>query len=148
MKTSEIRNWLGIYFLFTTVCLGAYILLFKETLLLPINGRDSMDAFQIIIPVFVAQLTTIFQWFGGTASMDKDDSVPIPVWIVKIPPLLVIVVIVATIISMVLSEHFSNHGSWIDASTFKAVVTFCVTILNATTIVIVAKVFRKDRLPD
>lgn len=32
MKTTDVRNWLGIYFLLTTVCLGAYILIFQETL--------------------------------------------------------------------------------------------------------------------
>lgn len=142
MKTIDVRNWLGVYFLLTTVSLGVYILLFGDTRLLPINKNDSADAFQIIIPVFVAQLTTVFSWFTNVADVSKDATVSIPTWIVKTPPLLVVGVIVVTIISMIAS---GNNGSisWVDASKFKTIVTFCVTILNATTVLVVAKVFGK-----
>jgi hypothetical protein len=141
MKASDVRNWLGIYFLLTTVLLGSYILLFGETTLLPIKKKDSMDAFQIIVPVFVAQLTAIFRWFSSVTDENKDEFVPIPSWVVKIPPLLVIAVIVIAVISMIVSEHLPSNGSWMDATTFKSIVTFCVTILNTTTVVVIIRFF-------
>jgi hypothetical protein len=144
MKVSEVRNWLGIYFLLTTVCMGAYILLFGETPLLPIKKKDSLDAFQIIVPVFIAQLTAIFRWFGGVTEENKDETVPIPVWVVKTPPLLVVGVIGAAVLSMIVSQVHSENSSWVDATTFKSIVTFCVTILNTTTVVVIIRFFGRD----
>ncbi len=57
MTTTEVRNWLGIFFLGMTSALGAYIILFQETRALPIFSKDASSAFQIIIPTFIAQLT-------------------------------------------------------------------------------------------
>jgi hypothetical protein len=145
MKTTDVRNWLGVYFLLTTVCLGAYILLFEETSLLPINKSDSMDAFQIIVPVFVAQLTTAFTWFTNVPATAKDTLI-IPAWVVQAPPLLVVAVIAITIVSMVIAAGHGGAG-WIDATKFKAVVTFCVTILNATTVLVSGRVFGKSASP-
>ena len=147
MKLTDVRNWLGLYFLLTTVFLGAYILLFAETRLLPISKKDSLDGFQIIIPVFVAQLTTAFTWFGdGATSNDTEDVVGLPPWVVKVPPLLVVSMIVLTIGAMIVSENRAGAEEWVDASTFKAMVTFCVTVLNATTVLIVIRVFRKPKV--
>ena len=144
MKVSAIRNWLGIYFLVTTVCLGAYILVFGETRLLPISKKDSADAFQIIIPVLVSQLTSVFTWFTGDAAQRESDRVvTIPAWVIKAPPLLVLAVIIMAIVSMILQERPGSKDAWIDASTFKAVVTFCVTILNATAVLVVIRFFGK-----
>lgn len=145
MKASDIRNWLGIYFLLTTTLLGTYIILFGETKLLPISKKDSMDAFQIIIPVFVAQLTTVFTWFSAPSSSTKDEVVSIPPWVVKAPPIIVIMIIVLSIISMVISANDETGSNWIDASTFKTIVTFCVTILNATSVLVVIRFFARDR---
>jgi hypothetical protein len=141
MKPSEIRNWLGAYFLFTTVVLGAYILIFGQTLLLPMSKRDCVDAFQIIIPVLVAQVTAVFTWFTRNAKKDDDAPTNIPSWMVKGPPVLVIGIIMLTISAMVVSER--DNGGWVDASTFKAIVTFAVTILNATSVLIVVRFFGK-----
>ena len=143
MKPSEIRNWLGMYFLFTTVLLGAYILIFAETTLLPINKKDSSAAFQIIIPVFVAQLTAVFTWFTHSPGGEDDSPTNIPPWMVKAPPLLVVAVIAITVIAMIVSERQSAGVGWIDASTFKAVVTFCVTLMNATSVLIIVRFFGK-----
>lgn len=101
-----------------------------------------MDAFQIIVPVFVAQLTTAFTWFTNVSGTAKD-TVTFPAWVVQAPPLLVVAVIAITMVSMVMA---GGHGAagWIDATKFKTVVTFCVTILNATTVLVSGRVFGKS----
>jgi hypothetical protein len=143
MKPSEIRNWLGLYFLLTTTVLGAYILIFGETAALPISKKDSTDAFQIIIPVFVAQLTTVFTWFTQNQSASDDSPTNIQPWMVKAPPLLVVFTLAAAIAAMLMAEHGNSPTDWMDASKFKGVVTFCVTILNATTVLIVTRFLGK-----
>jgi hypothetical protein len=148
LKASEIRNWLGIYFLFTTVILGTYIILFGESRLLPIKRKDAMDAFQIIIPVLVAQVTTVFTWFTANSAPSDDDVLAVPGWVVKAPPLLVGLMIFLTIIAMVVSGNDASGAGWVDASTFKSMVTFSVTILNATAVLVVIRFFgRKGGTP-
>jgi hypothetical protein len=142
---SEVRNWLGRYFLLTTVCLGTYILLFAETRLLPISSGDSLDAFQIVVPVLVAQLTTVFSWFTGPSKVASDTIVEIPSWIVKAPPLLVVSMVVVAVLSLIVSTSQGGTG-WIDASKFKSIVTFSVTVLNATSVILVARVFGQSKL--
>jgi hypothetical protein len=92
--------------------------------------------------VFVAQLTSVFSWFGSsTAKGDSDGFVNVPVWVVKAPPILIVAVILGSVVSMVVAERPGSGEGWLDAGTFKAVVTFCVTVLNATTVFIVIRVF-------
>ena len=79
MSLNEIRNWLGPFFLGTTVVLGAYIILFGETVALPISSNDATSAFQIIIPTFIAQLTMAFRWIANPPT-DGDTEIAMPRW--------------------------------------------------------------------
>jgi hypothetical protein len=141
MKLSQIRNWLGIYFLLITGILGGYILLFKETTMLPISHSDGLSAFQIIIPVLVGQLTLIFKWYGAERA-ENDEIVNIPVWVIKVPPLMVSVLLILSI-SILVFGNLGDGKSWaISPDSFKTIVTFCVTILNATSVFIVLRFFK------
>lgn len=148
MKTKDVRNWLGIYFLLITGILGAYLLLFGETILLPIAKQEAMDVFQIVIPVFIGQLTIIFRWFAGFTKVDDDEVIDIPAWVVKGPPLLVIGILFVAVVSMVVGNLYSSEQWTTSPGQLKVIVTFCVSILNATTIFIVGGYFKPPKVPD
>jgi hypothetical protein len=71
------RNWLAVFFLGTTASLGAYILLFQQTRLLPIAAKDATSSFQIIIPTLVGQLTLAFKWIADPP-LDDDGELTLP----------------------------------------------------------------------
>jgi hypothetical protein len=136
MTLTAIRNWLGIFFLGTTAALGAYIILFQETAALPISSKDATSAFQIIIPTLVGQLTFAFRWLAHPPE-DQKIGLELPRWAVIGPPVAVLLVMLATVTLLV-----SDGGSsLVGGSIFKNAVTFCVTLLGATTVFIMARVF-------
>jgi len=141
MKANAVRNWLTAYFLTLTVILGAYVLLLSQTMLLPISKQEGTDAIEIIIPVLIGQLTIMFQWFAAPPPA-KDTTVPIAPWLVKAPPILVTIILVLAIVMLVVG-NLGEGSAWAPSpGVFKAVVTFSVTILNATTFLIIARYFR------
>jgi hypothetical protein len=144
MSIEQIRNYLGIFFLGTTAALGAYIILFQETAALPIPSKDATSAFQIIIPTFVAQLTIIFKWVASPPP-DQGNQIVLPRWAVIGPPLAIILILLATIILIVSDAGASLNGG----SIFKNAVTFCVSLLGASTVFIIARVFssRENQQP-
>jgi len=141
MTIKQIRNWLGLYFLLITSVLGGYILMFKETSLLPISKSEGIDAFEIIIPVLVGQLTIIFKWFG-IGQTEQDKIVDIPVWVVKGPPIIVAILLIGAVVNLVVGNSDGTHAKVISPDSFKAIVTFSVTLLNATTLFIIARFFK------
>jgi hypothetical protein len=145
MRAFEVRNWLGIYFLVVTSVLGAYILLFGETRLLPITQQDSSDAFEIIIPVLVGQLIIIFRWYAGATDLNKNDVIALPRWVVIGPPLIVLGILVVTIGVLIVTNLGDGSNAVLSASRFKGIVTFCVTLLNATTIFIIIRYFEAEK---
>jgi uncharacterized membrane-anchored protein len=141
MKNAELRDWLGKYFLMITGVLGAYVLLLGETALLPVTKEDALDVFQIIVPVLVGQLTLIFRWFGENVQAPSEEIAFVPPWVVKGPPLMVAGILTLSIGAMVVGNFV--EATWtVSPQQFKALVTFCVTILNATTVYIVTSYFR------
>jgi hypothetical protein len=142
MKASEVRTWLGVYFLMLTLVLGGYILLLSESSLLPITKQEGVDAFEIIVPVLLGQLAVIFQWFANPPAIDKDKTIKIASWIVKGPPVGIALLLLITIVTMAVAN--SGEGvSWAPAGNdFKAIVTFSVSVLNATTFIVVSRYFQ------
>jgi hypothetical protein len=149
MKASEVRDWLGKYFLLTTVLLGGYILLFagRYTVLLRIDWQTGVDCFQIIIPTLIGQLTIIFRFFATSETINDEALVPVPSWVVKWPPLLLLGLIVATIVIMAFG-NFGPGQTWSPMQDqFKLIVTFYVSVLNATTIFVVSRFFELSKKP-
>jgi hypothetical protein len=141
MTAKDTRNWLGKYFLLTTSVLGGYVLLCGETPLLPIRRAEALDCFQIVVPVLVGQLTIIFRWFAVGDKIQDDAPVDMPDWVVKGPPLIVIALISAAAIALV-AGNVGKGSSWAPSpESFKGMVTFAVSLLNATTIFILARYF-------
>jgi hypothetical protein len=147
MTDVDIRNWPGKYFLGITLVIGGYILLFAETKALPGLSRDqAWKVFQIIVPVLVGQLTIIFRWFGnGQRAQPAEAKVTgIPEWVVKGPPLLTSGFLVLMVALMVVGNNRENP--WGPAAdSVSALVTFVVTVLNATTLFVVAGFFEANK---
>jgi hypothetical protein len=59
-----------------------------------------MDCFQIISPFLIAQLTIVFRFFCGRNSAEEQNEIPIPAWVVKCLPLLMLGVLVLTVVTM------------------------------------------------
>ena len=130
------RDAIGIFYLTLTTVLGAYILIFGETVLLPISKEDANSSFQITIPAFIAQLTAIFKWYMDP-NRTESREINLPVWIVYGPPISVSFILALAIIVIVQSSGEGFDGG----SLFKNVVTFCVSILGATTVFVVGGLF-------
>ena len=147
MTESEIRNWLGKYFLVITLITGGYILLFAGTKAMPGLSRDeAWKIFQIIIPVLVGQLTIIFKWFGNLTNSAPPPSgmSPIPTWVVKGPPIGTSVLLFFMLLFMIIGNNGENQwGPTPDA--VSGLVTFVVSVLNATTIFVVAGYFGRTQ---
>lgn len=148
MKFNEIRNWIGIYFLLLTSILGGYIILFKGGPLLPIDENEAMDSFKMIIPTLVSQVVVIFKWFSSEWNNDetKNENFQFPNWLVKLPLIVTSTLIFITIIFLILGNYYQEDFIVsINDETFKNILIFSLSILNATSIIIISKVFfRKD----
>jgi hypothetical protein len=140
MTITAVRNWLGAFFLGTTAALGAYIILFQETRALPVDTKDATSAFQIIIPTLIAQLTIAFRWISDPPP-DSDAPIAIPRWAVTGPPIAVGLILVCTLTLLIVDGGRSLNGG----SIFKNSVTFCVSLLSASTAFIVSRVFGNAR---
>jgi hypothetical protein len=147
VKARDIRNWLGFYFLASTAFFGAYILIFGGTYFLPVKENDCNAAFQIMIPFFVGQLTIVFKWLTGDRKLNSEEEIEIPMWAVKGPPIAAAAILVVAILSLVITGR-SENGTWIDGARFRAIVTFTVALLNASTVFIVMKLFASKEKTD
>ena len=124
-----------------TVVAGGYILLFADTRLLPgLTKSNATSIFEIIIPVLVGQLTVIFRWFGNPASVQSNQPVDLPNWVVKAPPILVSLLLAVSVLFLIVGNN-REHPWGPSAESFAAIVTFCVSLLNATTVFIVTRFF-------
>jgi hypothetical protein len=137
MTLDQVRNWLAAFFLGTTAALGAYIIIFQGTVVLPIPPKDAMSAFQIIIPTFIGQLTVAFRWIAAPPVAKKSEVGVLPKWAVVGPPAAVGAILVITVVVLILDRGRSLDGG----AVFKNSVTFCVSLLSASTMFIVSRVF-------
>ncbi|WP_437570914.1 hypothetical protein [Sorangium sp. So ce542] len=144
MRSSEVRKWLGLYFLITTAAIGGIILLAGGSPLLPIDDPTKTASFQIVVPVLVAQLLIMYKFFSGPHNQVDDlATVKIEAWQVKLPPMLVALIVLLSIVTMATGNLLS--ASWTPGNEdFKSVLTFSVTILNATTVLVVERYFRSS----
>src|SRR5438046_2050049 len=122
MRSREVRNWLGIYFLLITGCLGGYILLFSETQLLPMPRSEATAAFQIIVPVLIGQLAIIFRWYASPYLPAGESTVSVPPWVVKGPPALVVFLMLAAIIQMAVGNFWGSRSWTLAPSAFRNIV--------------------------
>jgi len=92
----------------------------------------------------VGQITVIFQWIAQmNSTQDDDKECPIPVWAIKLPPLLVLGLMAISVVVLIMGNWGSGSTSAMGPDEFKSVFTFSVSILNASTIFLVGRLFPK-----
>jgi hypothetical protein len=141
MTLTQARRWLGLYFLVTTSLTGAIILLFGGGTIVPLEEKDVTSSFQIVIPVLLGQLAVIFQWLGRQEESSKDQPCPVPDWAIRTPPILGAIIMLAAIMTLVLSNQQGTKWIKFGPSRFQATLTFVVGLLNASTVVLVGRLF-------
>jgi hypothetical protein len=140
MTYEQARKWLGLYFLLFSAALGGYVLLFAESSLLPLKRVDAGDAFKIVVPVLIGQVTVIFQWIGKLGQPNSDPC-PIPGWAIKGPPIISVALVILGAAIMIAGNRVEGSGWGLSSDGFKSVLTFAISILNASTVFLVARLF-------
>ena len=146
MKLRTARAWLAIYFLLSAAFIGAFLILFRRSPILPLEVKEANATFQIIIPVLIAQVTIVFQWLAkgqhDAASADKDS--PVPSWALVLPPILAVGIFLLAAVALALSNR-ENAMLQVSPEAFQSAVTLAVTILNASTVMLVGRLFPGHR---
>lgn len=144
MTRDEAQRFLAIYFLASAGIIGVYAILFGETPLLPVPADDAKSAFKIIVPVFLGQVAVMYQWFATRSSQTANEKIDIPAWAIRLPPLMSLLIVVLTVVILVLGAK--GWLSWrLPSTAFLDALTFAVSILNASTILLVARLFPRRR---
>jgi hypothetical protein len=140
MKAQDIRRWLGSYILVLTAFLGSYLLLAGGTSLLPLSPDGVTSSFEIVIPFLLGQVVIVYRFFTGSHAHDSRIP-PMEPFFVKAPPLLATAIIVGTLIIMAIGGANDNPPWMPSSAKFKAIITFVVTLLNASTAFVVSRYF-------
>ena len=144
MKKSQLGKWLFLYYLSISSFFGFVLLIFGKTVL---HVDDPVGIFSILIPTLIGQVAIISKWYVDRAN-DKDEEldteVKIPNFIVKAP--LIIAGFLLLLSSILKIVGFHLDADWTpDDSQFKGVVTFTMSLLNATSIYLVSVFFSKTK---
>ena len=140
MNATEVRNWIGKYFLYVLGGLGGYIFIFAESSLLPIERSEALAAAETIIPVFLGQLAIMYNWFFSPNSKDDVGDHTVPEWLIKGPPIISLILVVFVIIAMI-AGNSSDSGWSPHPETFRRIIVLIVSIMNVTTIIVIGRYF-------
>jgi hypothetical protein len=141
MSPAAIRSWIGLYLLILTGAVGGTLLLAGGVL--PMNDADLTSCFEIIIPFLLGQLALTFRFYANPA--DHQTRVKVPKWVVKGPPVIVTILLVAGFTVMIVGA-LRQSESVPSGEKFKALLTFCVALLNASTVYITTKYFESKQV--
>jgi uncharacterized membrane-anchored protein len=138
MMASDVRNWLGIYVLILVGVLGGYCFLAPASLL-PLETGDRVAAFEIILPLLIAQLSVIYRFYTDHSEDQGQDFKSVPSWAVKAPLIIVSCLLLVEFVLFGVAGMTRVRPP--SAETFKGLVTFCVALLNASTVLMITKYF-------
>jgi hypothetical protein len=136
MTPHEIRNWLGLYVLCLTAFLGGYSFLAPDQIL-PLEANDRVASFEIILPFLIAQVSAVYRFYSDDRAGSTGSR--IPSWVVKTPPILVTVLLVVELILFAVAGLQRSKPP--SPETFKGLITFCVALLNVSTVLIISRYF-------
>lgn len=138
MTALQVRNWLGLYVLCFTAFLGGYSFLASDAIL-PLEFSDRTASFEIILPFLVAQVAAVYRFYSDKNADDRVDLQNVPAWIVKAPPILVTILVVIQLASFGIAGLRRDKPPSPEA--FKGLLTFCVALLNASTVLVITRYF-------
>lgn len=144
MKKSVLGKWLFIYYFCISSVFGFFLIVFGKTLL---KIDDPAGVFSILVPTLISQVAIIMKWFVDKAN-EKDTKadyvVRIPTFMVKVPLIVVTFILLLGTVLKVIGFHLDADWTPSDQQ-YKWMVTFCMSLLNATSIYLVSVFFnRKD----
>jgi len=142
MNSGEVRDWLGIYVLLLVAFLGGYLFL-APPMLLPLESGDKTSAFEIIIPFLLAQLAAVYRFYSDPHVSERTRIRSIPRWVIKGPPVVVSLLLISEL--GIFAYAGINRQTPPTADTFKGLITFCVALLNASTIFVITRYFDVGR---
>ena len=138
MTASEVRNWLGLYVLCLTVFLGGYCFLAPDWIL-PLESSDRTASFEIIVPFLIAQVAAVYRFFTDPDSRRRTSFQRVPAWVVKAPPIFVTLLLICEL--SLFGFAGTKRETPPSAESFKGLLTFCVALLNASTMLVITKYF-------
>lgn len=140
MSPASIRNWIGIYLLVLTGSLAGVLLLAGN--MMPLEESDITASFEIMIPFLLGELAVVFRFYVHPRS--RASQISIPAWVVKGPPIIVTVLLVVGF-GVELGGGLTQSRIAPSPERFKALLTFCVALLNVTTIYVMTKYFEQGK---
>ena len=138
VTAAAVRNWLGLYVLILVACLGGYCFLAPDWLL-PLESSDRIAAFEIILPLLIAQVSAVYRFYTHESKGDDAVGDSVPNWAFK-APLIIVSVLLATELLLFAVAGIGGHTPP-SPETFKGLVTFCTALLNASAVLMIGRYF-------
>jgi hypothetical protein len=146
MTDDDIRKWVGTYVLILTIITGGYLFIAPD-FILPLEASDRTASFEIIVPFLLGQVAAVFRFYGTPsrrASDGRDNTAALPGFVVRLPLIAVGALIgIQFTLCAIAGIRRTEPPS---PELFKGLLTFCVALLNASTIFIIGRYFRVNYL--
>jgi hypothetical protein len=142
VTSHEIRNWLGLYVLCLTAFLGGYSFLAPDRIL-PLEANDRLASFEIILPFLIAQVSAVYRFYSDDKASSRSIHSQIPTWVVKAPPILVTTLLAVELLQFAIAGLGRSQPP--SAETFKGLLTFCVALLNVSTVLVISRYFEVSK---
>jgi hypothetical protein len=140
MKASAVRDWLGVYVLILTALVGGYLFIAPRALV-PLEQADRVASIEIIVPFLLGQTAAVYRFFTHDGSTKRAETISIRPWLVKLPILLVSALLAIELLLMGAGSLLARADITPSPEAFKGVLTFCVALLNASTVFLITKYF-------
>ncbi|WP_407156319.1 hypothetical protein [Bradyrhizobium sp. STM 3557] len=138
LRANEIRSWLGAYVLFLAAFLGGYLIIAPDSVL-PLENNDRTACFEIMLPFLLGQIAAVYRFYTDPRADERDVGSALPTWAVK-SPLIIVTILIAIQLGQFAFAGITR-GVPPAPETFKGLVTFCVALLNASTVLIIVRYF-------
>jgi hypothetical protein len=143
VKASAVRDWLGLYVLILTGVVGGYLFIAPRPLV-PLEQADRVASIEIIVPFLLGQTAAVFRFFTNQGEARRDVMIAVPSWLVKVPILLVSMLLAVELCLMGAGSLLREPQITPTPDAFKGVLTFCVALLNASTMFLITKYFATE----
>lgn len=140
MPASEIRNWLGLYVLFLTGGVGAFFFLAPEWIL-PLDSPDKNSSIEIVVPFLLGQVAAVYRYYSNRDNNMHKRLIHLPRWVVRAPPIMVTVILMTEFTIMIYGNVTRKANFIPSPETFKGLLTFCVALLNSSTVFVLTRYF-------
>ena len=138
MHAKDIRRWLGLYVLILAGIAGAYFLL-APPILVPLEQSDRTASAEILLPFLLGQIAAVYRYFADPSPNAR--RVALPVWVIRAPPLIVLVLVTSTIGMLIVAGITHRVELTPSPESVRGALTFAVALLNASSVYVISKYF-------